>query len=364
MTKLFINYRRLDSEGYAGRLYDHLCNQFEAFNIFMDVENIEPGADFVAALDEAVAACDVVLVLIGPHWLSLQNEAGERRLDEWNDYVRIEIERGFSNNKLVIPVLVGGSRMPSPKQLPETIESLTRRNAFTLSHRNFARDVVEFAKFIKSAVPSHPSFKRRAKPEVLHDKQEKLKVVRMDLIKASDSPLYAYRTENRYFPVFGDGNPDANIMVIGQAPGEKEAKEGVVFTGPSGEVLDDLLGSIELKREDIFISNIVLDRTPKNRDPLPEELAFYGNYLDRMIEIIQPRVIVPLGGYAMTYILKKFDLPEKAGKIGQLHGKLIKTEASYGDLHVLPMYHPANTLYNPSQKSVLREDFAKLKMFI
>jgi uracil-DNA glycosylase len=364
MTKIFINYRRLDSEGYAGRLYDHLSKYFEAFNIFMDVENIEPGVDFVAALDEAVAVCDVVLVVIGPHWLVLKNEMGERRLDEWDDFVRIEIERGISHNKLVIPVLVGGARMPSTKQLPETIEMLTRRNAFVLSHRHFGRDVQEFSKIIKDAVPSHPTFKRRAKPELLNDKQERLKVVRMDLIKASDSPLYSYRTENRFFPVFGDGNADANIMVIGQAPGEKEAKEGVVFTGPSGEVLDDLLASIDLKREDIFITNIVLDRTPKNRDPLPEELAFYGNYLDRMIEIIQPRVIVPLGGYAMAYILKKFDLPEKTGKIGQLHGKLIQTAASYGDLHVLPMYHPANTLYNPSQKPVLREDFAKLKMFI
>src|SRR5437762_478461 len=106
MTKLFINYRRLDSEGYAGRLYDHLGKYFEAFDIFMDVENIEPGADFVAALDEAVAACEVLIVLIGPHWLNLQNDAGERRLDEWNDYVRIEIERGISHSKLIIPVLV------------------------------------------------------------------------------------------------------------------------------------------------------------------------------------------------------------------------------------------------------------------
>ena len=364
MTKIFINYRRLDSEGYAGRLYDHLGKFFEAFNIFMDVQNIEPGADFVAALDEAVAACDVVLVVIGPHWLDLKNDAGERRLDEWNDYVRIEIERGISHSKLVIPVLVGGVRMPSPKQLPETIEALTRRNAFMLSHRQFPRDVEELSKFIKSAVPSHPTFKRRAKPEVVHEKEERLKAVRMDLMKASDSPLFAYRTENRYFPVFGDGYSDANIMVIGQAPGEKEAKEGVVFTGPSGEILDDLLASIDLKREDIFITNIVLDRPPQNRDPLPEELIFYGTYLDRIIEIIQPRVIVPLGGYAMTYILKKFNLPEKTGKIGQLHGKLIQADASYGDLHVLPMYHPANTLYQPGQKAVLREDFAKLKMFI
>lgn len=364
MTKIFINYRRLDSEGYAGRLYDHLCKYFEAYNIFMDVENIEPGADFVQALDEAVAACDVILALIGPHWLNLKNEAGERRLDEWNDYVRIEIERGISHNKLVIPVLMGGVSMPSPKQLPESIEALTRRNAYTISHRNFARDVEAFVKFIKEAVPSHPTFKRRAKREVIADKENRLKEVRMDLIRATDSPLYAYRTKQRYFPVFGDGYADANIMVIGQAPGEKEAKEGVVFTGPSGEVLDSLLESIELKREDIFISNIVLDRTPDNRDPLPEELAYYETFLDRMIEIIQPRVIVPLGAYAMTYILKKFDLPEKKQRIGQLHGKLIQTQTTYGDLHILPMYHPANTLYNPSQKTVLREDFAKLKMFI
>ena len=95
-----------------------------------------------------------------------------------------------------------------------------------------------------------------------------------------------------------------------------------------------------------------------------DELAYYGKYLDRLIEIIQPRVIVTLGRFAMTYILKKFDLPDKTSKISKLHGKLIKTEAHYGDLHIMPMYHPAMVLYNPTKKGVLHDDFEKLTIFI
>jgi len=364
MSRIFINYRRQDTEGYVGRLYDHLLKQFKPHDIFMDVQNIEPGADFVQVLEDAVSACDIFLAMIGPHWGKLTNENGERRLDEWNDFVRIELETALKQDKVVIPILVGGAKMPNPTTLPESIQILSRRNAITLTHSRFGSDVEDLVTFMRDLLPSHPSFKRKANPAVLAEKEQKLKEVRINLINAKDSPLYDYRTQQRYYPVLGEGYADANILIVGESPGEKEALSGKPFVGPSGQVLDELLQTIELSRADVFMTNILLDRTPNNRDPEPDELLFYGIYLDRLIEIIQPRVIVTLGRFSMTYILKKFDLPEKRGKISKLHGMLIKTEAHYGDLHVMPMYHPAVVLYNPTQKNVLREDFEKLTIFI
>ncbi len=364
MSRIFINYRRQDTEGYVGRLYDHLLKQFKPHDIFMDVQNIEPGADFVQVLEDAVSACDIFLAMIGPHWLTLKNEEGERRLDEWNDFVRIEIETALKQGKIVIPILVGGATMPNPKHLPETIETFGRRNALSLSHSRFASDVEDLVVFMRGLLPSHPTFKRKANATELAEKEQALKQVRIDLLDAKDSPLYQHRTEQRYYPVLGEGYADANIMIIGESPGDKEAKSGKPFVGPSGEVLDDLLATIDLSRDDVFLTNILLDRTPENRDPNKEELDYYGVYLDRLIEIIKPRVIVTLGRFSMVYILKKFDLPEKKGKISQLHGQLIRTEAEYGDLHLMPMYHPAMVLYNPSKKDTLREDIEKLTIFI
>lgn len=364
MSRIFINYRRQDTEGYVGRLYDHLLKQFKAYDIFMDVQNIEPGADFVQVLEEAVSACDIFLTMIGPHWLTLKNAEGERRLDEWNDFVRIELETAIKQEKIVIPILVGNAKMPNPAQLPESIQSLARRHAVVLSHTRFATDVEDLIKFMRDMLPSHPTFKRKANPVVLAEKENKLKQVRMDLIDAKDSPLYEYRTQQRYYPVLGEGYADANIMIIGESPGHREAQSGKPFVGPSGEVLDEMLQGIELERSDVFLSNILLDRAPDNRDPNKDELEYYGVYLDRLIDIIQPRVIVTLGRFSMVYILKKYDLPEKRGKISQLHGTLIKTESHYGDLHIMPMYHPAVVLYSASKKDVIREDFEKLTIFI
>jgi len=364
MSRIFINYRRLDTEGYVGRLYDHLLKQFKPHDIFMDVQNIEPGADFVQVLEDAVSECDIFLAMIGPHWGKLTDDNGERRLEQWNDYVRIELESALKQGKVVIPVLVGGAKMPAPNTLPESIQSLSRRNAVVLTHMRFATDVEDLVNFMRDLLPSHPTFKRKANPAVLAKKEDQLKAIRMDLINAKDSPLYEYRTTQRYYPVLGEGYADANIMIVGESPGEKEALSGKPFVGPSGEVLDELLKAIDLSRDDVFMTNILLDRAPNNRDPNHMELAYYGDYLDRLIEVIQPRVIVTLGRFSMTYILKKFDLPEKRSSISKMHGKLIQTEAEYGDLHVMPMYHPAVVLYNPTKRSVLHEDFQKLTIFI
>lgn len=364
MSRIFINYRRQDSEGYVGRLYDHFVQHFDPADVFMDVDAIPPGADFVQLLEEAVSACEVFITVIGPLWLSAADETDQRRIDQWNDYVRIEIASALKQNKFVIPVLVGSARMPSPADLPEDIAALARRNAVEISHQRFNYDVQRLISAIKSAVPANASIKPAADAAVLGPKADAIKALRDELINATGSPLYAFRNENRYFPVLGDGNPDANLLFIGEAPGKNEAEQGRPFVGPSGDIFDEMLGGIGLTRADIFMTNMILDRPPEKRPPTPEEIAFYGPFVDRVIDIVQPAVIVPLGRVAMEYILKKLDLPEKRQKISQLHGKLIKAQLSYGEIHVVPMYHPAVVLYSASQKETLRKDFEKLRLFV
>lgn len=370
MARVFLNYRRQDSEGYVGRLYDHLTQHFKREDIFMDIDSIKPGDDFVEMLEDAVAACDVLIAVIGPQWLEITDGSGTRRLDEWNDFVRIEISNAIRRKKLIIPVLVGQARMPSPKDLPEDLTPLARRNAIELSHQRFAYDVEKLVSAIRDAIAVNSSSVRTTDPEVLRTKEAALKAVRMDLLNATDSPLYKYRNDNRSMPVLGEGYADANIMFIGEAPGKAEAESGKPFCGPSGDVLEEMLNSIELKREDVYLTNVLMDRAMQSdkgsekREPTQQELAYYTPFVDRLIDIIQPGVIAPLGRFAMWYMLKKLDVPEKSQTITQLHGKLIKTQLPYGEVYVLPLYHPAVVLYAAAQKDILRKDFQKLKLFI
>ena len=122
--------------------------------------------------------------------------------------------------------------------------------------------------------------------------------------------------------------------------------------------------SIALKREDVFHDQCADGSPADKRDPLPEEIAFYEPFLDRLIDIIEPTVIATLGRFAMEYIFKRLDLPEKRSKISNVHGRLVKTQMPYGEIHILPLYHPAVVLYSASQKETLRKDFEKLKLFI
>jgi uracil-DNA glycosylase family 4 len=198
----------------------------------------------------------------------------------------------------------------------------------------------------------------------MDERTEQLRQIREEVMNLTQSPLYEYRVENNYFPVIGQGNHFAKIMFIGEAPGENEAKTGRPFAGQSGRVLDELLERISLKRDDIYITNIVKDRPPKNRDPKKDEIALYAPFLKRQIEIIQPQVIATLGRFSMEFILGLFNAPEKDQKISDLHGKTIKVNTGYGEAYVIPLYHPAVALYAASQKSELVEDFKALRPFV
>jgi uracil-DNA glycosylase family 4 len=364
MSRIFISYRRQDSEGYVGRLYDHLIQYFDRNDVFIDVDNIPPGSDFVTQLEDAVAMCDVFIAVIGPLWATITDEQGQRRLDQWDDFVRLEAASALKGNKLVIPVLVGQAKMPAPHQLPDDIAPLARRNAVELSHQRFSYDVQKLVDAIRGAISSGQFLKTPADAATRRQKETALKQLRIELVGATESPLYSHRVENGHFPVLGDGSPDAALLFIGEAPGPTEVQQGRPFIGPSGAVFDDLLNSIRLQRSDVFVTNLLLDCPPQKRDPLPAEIAFYEPFVDRIIDIVQPVVLVTLGRFAMQYLLKKLDLPEKTATISKVHGKLIKARLPYGEIHVVPLYHPAMVLYNPSQKDTLRKDFEKLKLFV
>lgn len=190
---------------------------------------------------------------------------------------------------------------------------------------------------------------------------EQMKKIRDEVINLKNSPLYEERIKKNNYPVIGEGNHYAKIMFIGEAPGRNEAVTGRPFCGAAGKILDELLNSAGIKREDVYITNIVKDRPPLNRDPLPEEINAYGPFLDRQIEIIQPAVIATLGRYSMNYIMKKFDLERELDVISKMHGRVFDAKTASGHVKIVPLYHPAVAVYNANTKSVLKTDFAILK---
>lgn len=192
-------------------------------------------------------------------------------------------------------------------------------------------------------------------------RREALRSIHDRVIALKDSPLYMFRTSKAYVPVIGEGSHFARYMFIGEAPGRNEAQKGRPFCGAAGKILDELLAHIQLKREDVYITNIVKDRPPENRDPLPSEIKFYGPFLDEQIEIIKPQVIVTLGRYSMGYIMKKFDLELQLEPISKAHGKAYITHASYGPLTIVAQYHPAAAIYTQALKDTLKKDFEILK---
>jgi hypothetical protein len=131
-AKVFINYRREDTAPYAGRLYDRLIAHFGEDQVFIDIDQIEPGEDFVEAINRKVSTCDIAIVAIGLSWLRATDASGKRRLDDEEDFVRMEIVAALRRKILVIPVLVGGARMPGRHDLPEALAPLSRRNAIEL----------------------------------------------------------------------------------------------------------------------------------------------------------------------------------------------------------------------------------------
>ena len=153
--------------------------------------------------------------------------------------------------------------------------------------------------------------------------------------------------------VFGDGQPDAEIVFIGEAPGKNEDEQGKPFVGAAGKFLNEMLAAINLQREDIYITNIVKYRPPNNRDPLPEEKAAFLPYLQKQIEIIKPKLIVTLGRHSMDVLLPGL-------KISQVHGQ----PKRYKGQVYLPLFHPAAALYNGAMRQTLIDDFMTIPLIL
>jgi formylglycine-generating enzyme required for sulfatase activity len=159
--KIFINYRRDDSIGMAGRLHDRLAHAFGRNNIFLDVDHIPAGADFVTYLNSQVAACNVILVMIGPTWLGAKDDNGGRRLDNPDDFVVIEIAAALARDIRVIPVLVDGAPMPKASELPDALRSLARRQAIEIRHSHFGHDAEALVARMRKALGGDTAGRRR-----------------------------------------------------------------------------------------------------------------------------------------------------------------------------------------------------------
>jgi DNA polymerase len=143
-------------------------------------------------------------------------------------------------------------------------------------------------------------------------------------------------------------------MFVGEAPGKNEDETGVPFMGSSGRILDKMLESIELKREDIYITNICKCRPPENRDPLPEEIQECWPWLEKQIEIINPKIIITLGKFALNSFIPN-------AKISEMHGKIIKFKfPKIGKIKLLPFYHPAAARQNKKTRALFESDFKKI----
>lgn len=188
----------------------------------------------------------------------------------------------------------------------------------------------------------------------MDEKQQELDKLKAEIVKRRVCPeLKAQATQI----VFGEGNPDSEIVFIGEAPGRNEDLQGLPFVGAAGKFLDEMLGQIGLKRSDVYITNIVKYRPPNNRDPLPSEKHDFVPYLRRQLEIIKPKLVVTLGRHSMNCFLPGMHISEIHGqpkRITLAAGTKVKDGLK---LVIMPLFHPAAALYNGQMKQTLIDDF-------
>jgi DNA polymerase len=181
-------------------------------------------------------------------------------------------------------------------------------------------------------------------------KQQQLDEIRQKMI--DDNPIPALKAGATQ-PVFGAGSPDAQIVMIGEAPGKKEDETGLPFVGAAGKFLDQMLEMIKLKRDDVYITNIVKYRPPNNRDPFPDEKAAFLPYLEAQLEVIQPKLTITLGRHSLNCFLPDLSISAVHGQPKRFKGRVF-----------LPLFHPAAALYNGSMKQTLIDDFAKIPLIL
>ena len=186
------------------------------------------------------------------------------------------------------------------------------------------------------------------------EREEELRAMESRIRECKLCELWKTRTN----PVIGEGSISTGIMFIGEAPGYYEDLQGKPFVGKAGRILDELLHSVALERADVYITNILKCRPPGNRNPKPHEIEACTPYLDSQLAIIEPRIIVTLGSFSLSYIFHKFGL--KPDKISKIHGKVFTVSTISGIKKIISLYHPAVATYNPGMKEILMEDFKRL----
>lgn len=168
--------------------------------------------------------------------------------------------------------------------------------------------------------------------------------------------------KNAKNPVPGEGDLNASLMMIGEAPGYHEDIKGQPFVGSAGRVLNELLMSIGIKRNEVFIGNIIKHRPDENRDPNEEEIKACGSYIERQIQIIKPRLIVTLGRHSTKYVMSNVDVEFRG--ISEIRGKVFEKHLFGIRLKIMPTFHPAATLYNPTYRNFLENDFQMINKLL
>lgn len=186
------------------------------------------------------------------------------------------------------------------------------------------------------------------------DKQSQLDRIAADIHKKNICPDLATQATQL---VMGDGNLNADIVFIGEAPGKNEDIQGVPFIGASGKFLNEMLAAAGMERKDVYITNIVKYRPPNNRDPSPQEKAAFWPYLLKQLQIIDPKVVITLGRHSMEYFLPGL-------KIGEAHGEAKRVTFGDHKIVIIPLFHPAAALYNGSLRQTLIDDFLKVPSII
>jgi DNA polymerase len=195
----------------------------------------------------------------------------------------------------------------------------------------------------------------------MSDKQAVLEAIKQQIVDDKVTPELASQATQL---VFGEGNPDAEIVFIGEAPGKNEDLQGKPFVGAAGKFLNEMLASIGLNREDIYITNIVKYRPPNNRDPLPDEKKAFLPYLQSQLEAIQPKVVVTLGRHSMNCFLPDLQISKVHGQPKRVKLQLKDDAADIMEVVIMPLFHPAAALYNPGQRQTLIDDFALIPNII
>jgi uracil-DNA glycosylase family 4 len=190
----------------------------------------------------------------------------------------------------------------------------------------------------------------------MHQREDEMGDIAERIKACKRCELYKTRTN----PVVGVGSLSARILFVGEAPGYYEDVKGEPFVGRAGKVLDELLASIGLKREEVYIANVLKCRPPGNRNPLIEEIRACTPYLDAQLALIKPEIIATLGNFSLADIFDKFGLHAQKDKISKIHGTVFTVGTITGLVKIVPLYHPAVATYNPNMMETLLEDFKVL----